>query len=67
MNKASGVDRIPVDLFQILKVDAMKVAALNMPTNSENSAVALGLEKVSCHSNPKEGQCQRMFKLLYKN
>ena len=31
----------------------------------ENSAVATGLEKVSFHSNPKEGQCQRMFKLLH--
>ena len=29
------------------------------------SAVATGLEKVSFHSNPKEGQCQRMFKLLH--
>ena len=29
----------------------------------ENSAVATGLEKVSFHSNPKEGQCQRMLKL----
>ena len=34
-----------------------------MPANLENSAVATGLEKVSFHSNPKEGQCQRMFKL----
>ena len=34
-----------------------------MPTNLENSAVATGLEKVSIHSNPKERQCQRMFKL----
>ena len=33
-----------------------------MPTNLENSAVATGLEKVSFHSNPKERQCQRMFK-----
>ena len=31
-----------------------------MPANLENSAVATGLEKVSFHSNPKEGQCQRM-------
>ena len=31
-----------------------------MPANSENLAVATGLEKVSFHSNPKEGQCQRM-------
>ena len=38
-------------------------AALNMPTSLENSAVATGLEKVSFHSNPKEGQSQRMFKL----
>ena len=34
-----------------------------MTANLENSAVATGLEKVSVHSNPKEGQCQRMFKL----
>ena len=34
-----------------------------MPVNLENSAVATGLEKVSFHSNPKERQCQRMFKL----
>ena len=38
-------------------------AALNMPTNLENSAVATGLEKVSFHSNPEEGQRQRMFRL----
>ena len=36
-----------------------------MPENLENSAVATGLEKVSFHSNPKEGQCQRMFKWLH--
>ena len=29
----------------------------------ENSALATGLEKVSFYSNPKERQCQRMFKL----
>ena len=34
-----------------------------MPANLENPAVATGLEKVSFHSNPKERQCQRMFKL----
>ena len=33
--------------------------------NLENSAVATGPEKVSFHSNPKETQCQRMFKLLH--
>ena len=63
MNKTSGGDGIPAELFQILKDDAVKNAALNMPANLENSAVAIGLEKVSFHSNPKERQCQRMFKL----
>ena len=60
MNKASGGDGIPVELFQILKDDA----ALNMPANLENS-VATGLEKISFHSNPKESQCQRVLKLLH--
>ena len=36
-----------------------------MPANLENSAVATGLEKVNFHSNPKEKQFQRMFKLLH--
>ena len=62
MNKASRGDVIPAELFQVLKDDAVKVAC-NMPANLENSAVATGLEKVSFHSNPKEGECQRMFKL----
>ena len=35
-----------------------------MPANLENLAMATGLEKVSFHSNTKEGQCQRLFKLL---
>ena len=52
-NKASGGDGISVELFQILKDDAIKSAALNMTANLENSAVATGLEKVSFHSNPK--------------
>ena len=44
-NKASGGDGIPVELFQILKGDAV-------PANLEISAVATGLEKLSFHSNP---------------
>ena len=36
-----------------------------MPANLEKSAMAPGLEKVSFHSNPKERQGQRMFKLPY--
>ena len=54
MNKASGGDGIPVELFQILKDDAVRSAALNMPANLENSAVATGLEKVRFNSHPKE-------------
>ena len=57
-NKASGGDGIPVELFQNLKDDAVRV-----PANLENSAVAAELKKVSFHSNPKERQCQRMLKL----
>ena len=62
-NKASGGDGIPVALFQILK--CCESAAINIPANLENSAVATGQEKVSFHSNPKERQCQRMLKLLH--
>ena len=54
MNKASGGDGIPVELFQVLKDDAIKMLNSNMPANLQNSAVVTGLEKVSFHSNPKE-------------
>ena len=63
MNKVSGGDGIPAELFQIVEDD--ESAALNIPANLENSAVATGLEKVSFHCNPKERQCQRMLKLLH--
>ena len=42
-----------------------ETAALNMPANVENSAVATGLEKGSFHSSPYEWQCQRIFTLPY--
>ena len=49
-NKPSEGDGIPVELFQTLKDDAVKVTyASNMPANLENSAMATGLEKVSFH------------------
>ena len=41
----------------VQKVMIKDFAALSMPANLENSAVATGLEKVSFHSNPKERQC----------
>ena len=62
MNKASGGDGIPVELFQILKDDAVKVLH---SICQQNSAVATGLEKVSFHSNSKERQCKRMLKLSH--
>ena len=67
MNKASGGDAIPAELFQILKDDAVKVLHSICQQNLENSAEATGLEKVSFHSNPKERQCQRMLKLPHNS
>ena len=61
MNKASGGDGIPVELYQILKDDAVKVCT--QYASKFSSPAAKGLEKVSFHSNPKERQCQRMLKL----
>ena len=52
INKASGGDGIPAELFKILKGDTCFSAALNMSANMENSAVATGLEKASFQSNP---------------
>ena len=51
-NKASGGDGILVQLFQILKDDAVKVLHSISQENLENSAVATELEKVSVHSYP---------------
>ena len=38
-------------------------SALSVPANLENSTMATRLEKISFHSNPKERQYQRLFKL----
>ena len=62
-NKASGSDGIPVEFFQILKDDAVKV--LHSICQQIWKIQVTELEKVSFHSNPKERQCQRMFKLLH--
>ena len=58
-NKASGGDGIPVELFQILEYDAVKVL------HSLCQQISTGLENVSFHPNPKERQYQRMLKLLH--
>ena len=50
-NKASGTDGIPVELFQILKDDAVKVLH-SICQQIWKTAVATGLEKISFHSSP---------------
>ena len=55
MNKASGGDEISAVPFQMVKDDAVKGLHL-CQANLENSAVAIGREKISFHSNPKERQ-----------
>ena len=57
VNKTNRGDGIPVELFQILK-DASESAALNMPANLENSAVATVLEKVSFIPIPKKSNAK---------
>ena len=58
-NKARGGDGIPVELFQVLKDDAVKVVQ-SMSANLENSAV----EKVSFHSNPPKGNTKECSNYL---
>ena len=60
MNKATGGNGMPVELFQILKDYAVKVLHSNMPANLENSAVAPGLGKAGFHSNPKEAVSKKV-------
>jgi len=64
-NKASRGDGIPVELFQILKDDAVKMLHLirQQIWKTQIWKVATGLEKVSSHSNPKERQYQRILEL----
>ena len=63
-NKASGGDGIPAELFKILKKRSYESAALNMPANLENSAVATGLER-SVFIPSQRKVMQRMLKLPY--
>ena len=53
---------IKSQLFQILKDDVVKLLHSIGKLDLENLAVATRLEKVSFHSDSKEGKCQRMFK-----
>ena len=63
-NKGSGGDGIPVELFQILKDDAVKV--LHSTCQQIWNAQQWPQDWKMCfHSNSKERQCQRMLKLLH--
>ena len=57
MNKASGGDGIPVELFQILNDDAVKVLH-KYASKFGKTAVASRMEKISFYSSPKERQCK---------
>ena len=62
MNKASGGDGIPVELFQILKDDAVKVRTQYASKFGKlSSGHRTGKGQFSFQ--PKERQCQRMLKL----
>ena len=64
MNKTSGGDGIPAELFQILKYDAVKVLrSICQQIWKTQQWPSAG--KGHLHSNPKEGQCQRTYKLQY--
>ena len=62
-----------MDIHQYINYIIMELLLINNNSiiwnkyfhNLENSAMATGLEKVSFHFNPKERQCQRVFKLPY--
>ena len=62
MNKASGGDGIPVELFQILKDDAMKVLHSIRQQIWKTQQWPQDWRR-SVFTNPKERQCQRMLKL----
>ena len=68
MNKASGGDEVPAELFKFLKDDAVKVLhsicqqiwkTQQWPQDWESQSF------FGIHFNPKETQCQRMLKLSH--
>ena len=63
MNKASGSDGIPVELFQILKDDTVKVLHSICQQIWKTQQWPQDWKSFNFHPNPKEGQCQRTLKL----
>ena len=64
-NKASGGDGIPVELFQILKDDVVKVLHSICQLIWKTQQRLQDWKRSIFFSNFKEGQCQRMFKLSH--
>ena len=62
-NKASGGDRIPAELFQILKEDAVKVLHSTCQQIWKTQQWPQDWKRSVFIPIPKERQCQRMFKL----
>jgi len=66
MNKADGGDGIPAELFEILKDHPVKVLhSICQQIWKTQQRPQDWKMYVSFHSNPKEEQCQRMFKVLH--
>ena len=65
MNKASGGDEITAEILKILKDITVKVLHSICQQIWKTQLWPQELEKVSFQFHPKEGQRQRMFKLLY--
>ena len=62
-SKASGGDEIPAELFKILKDDATEVLHSICQQIWKSQQWPQNWKMSAFHSSPKEGQCQRMFKL----
>ena len=62
-NKTTGGDRIPVELFQILKDNAVKVLPSLCQQIWKTQQWPQDWKIISFHSNPKERHWQRMLKL----
>ena len=63
MNKASGGDGFPVELFQILKDDAVKVLHSICQQIWKTQQWPQDWKRSVFTPIPKKGQCQRMFKV----
>ena len=65
MNKASGGDGIPAELFQVLNDDAVKVLHSISQQIRKTQQWPQDWKRSVFIPNPKDRQCQRIFKLLH--